>query len=192
MLRRWLPESRSPLKIALADRLHVQGVPVKLERRMINITQLVGQLGEQAQAQTEKHQLVVSAGEEVWAEVDALRLEQVVQNLLENAIKFSPEGGRIDIRVCQPTRQTLHLLVRDRGLGVAPEHRPHLFERFYQAHGSSHQSGLGLGLYISRTIVEQHGGTIRAEFPPDGGTRMVVTLPCVMDAAGDRTELGGH
>jgi signal transduction histidine kinase len=159
----------------LLESVRLQAGRLQLERQATNLTRLVQQVV--AQAQTEQHQLVVAAGPEVWAEVDALRLEQVMRNLLENAIKFSPSGGRIDISVQQVAGGQVELAVRDRGLGIAPEHRPHLFERFYQAHGSSHQSGLGLGLYISRGIVAQHGGTIRAEFPADGGTRMIVTLP---------------
>jgi signal transduction histidine kinase len=80
--------------------------------------------------------------------------------------------------------------VQDQGIGVPEEHRAHLFERFYQAHGATHQSGLGLGLYISREIVLRHGGAIRAEFPTEGGTRMVVTLPVQAppDAAVGATE----
>jgi signal transduction histidine kinase len=161
----------------LLESVRLQAGRLQLERQATNLTRLVQQAAAQAQSQTEQHQLVVAAGPEVWAEVDALRLEQVVRNLLENAIKFSPDGGRIDISVQRVAGNQVELAVRDRGLGIAPEHRAHLFERFYQAHGSSHQSGLGLGLYISRGIVAQHGGTIRAEFPADGGTRMVVTLP---------------
>jgi signal transduction histidine kinase len=67
--------------------------------------------------------------------------------------------------------------VADRGIGIQPERRQHIFERFYQAHDGDHVSGMGLGLYISRQIVELHGGSIRPEFPPDGGTRFVVELP---------------
>jgi len=83
----------------------------------------------------------------------------------------------IDIEIAQPAAETVRFVVRDRGLGVSPEHRPHLFERFYQAHSHDHRSGMGLGLYISREIVDTHGGRIAAEFPPDGGTRVVVELP---------------
>jgi signal transduction histidine kinase len=69
------------------------------------------------------------------------------------------------------------LAVRDHGLGIPPERRERLFERFYQAHADGHRSGMGLGLYLCRQIVGQHGGTLRAEFPEDGGTRFVLALP---------------
>ncbi len=71
----------------------------------------------------------------------------------------------------------MRLAVRDHGIGIAPEERSHIFERFYQSRPSDQRAGLGLGLYVSRQIVELHGGSIEAEFPEDGGTRIVVTLP---------------
>jgi signal transduction histidine kinase len=78
---------------------------------------------------------------------------------------------------------TVVLEVRDRGIGIPPERRAHLFDRFYQAHGEGYFGGLGLGLFISRQIVELHGGQIQVDFPPDGGTRFVVVLPgCVTQA----------
>jgi signal transduction histidine kinase len=73
-----------------------------------------------------------------------------------------------------------YLSVRDHGVGVPPEHRAHIFDRFYQAHAGgalTSMAGMGLGLYISRQIVELHGGSIDADFPDDGGTRFSVKLP---------------
>jgi len=95
---------------------------------------------------------------------------------VNNAIKYSPDGGTIDIAATQHG-DTAQVAVRDHGLGIPPEHREHIFDRFYQAHARSHRSGMGLGLYISRQIVDLHGGAIAADFPADGGTRFVVTLP---------------
>ena len=68
-------------------------------------------------------------------------------------------------------------MLRDRGIGIPVERRARMFEPYYQAHPGTERSGLGLGLYVSRRIVEQHGGTIRADFPADGGTRFVLSLP---------------
>jgi two-component system phosphate regulon sensor histidine kinase PhoR len=129
--------------------------------------------------------VAVRAPAPVEAEVDPLRLEQVLINLLDNAIKFSPDGGPIDVVLdgvpdagpAGPGRGVVELSVRDRGLGIPPERRGQIFERFYQAHDDAYRSGMGLGLYVSRPIVGLHGGEIRAEFPADGGTRFVVRLP---------------
>jgi len=71
----------------------------------------------------------------------------------------------------------VELAVRDHGLGIPPERRSRIFECFYQAQADGYRSGTGLGLYISRKIVELHGGELRAEFPPDSGSRFVVHLP---------------
>jgi signal transduction histidine kinase len=109
--------------------------------------------------------------------VDPLRLEQVVTNLLDNAIKYSPEGGEIEVELAAPDPTAVRLCVRDRGMGIPPDKRARIFDRYYQAHGEGHLSGMGLGLYISRQIVELHGGRIAAEWPPEGGTHFVVTLP---------------
>jgi signal transduction histidine kinase len=142
---------------------------------------LLREIVESARTQLKDHTLVARLPNELWAAIDALRIEQVVTNLLDNAIKYSPEGGQIDVALeCQPADGALRIVVRDRGLGVQPEHRAHIFDRFYQAHAGgplTSMAGMGLGLYISRQIVELHAGTIEAEFPEDSGTRFVVTLP---------------
>jgi signal transduction histidine kinase len=123
-----------------------------------------------------RHCIVVRApAAPVLAVVDPLRLEQVLLNLLTNAVKYSPAGGEIELTL-ERLPAAVRVAVRDRGVGVLPDRRDQLFQRFYQAHGEGHLSGLGLGLYVSREIVALHGGTIAAEFPADGGTRFVVTL----------------
>jgi signal transduction histidine kinase len=111
------------------------------------------------------------------ARVDPMRFEQVVTNLVDNAVKYSPEGGSIEITLSTPDSSTIQLAVRDWGLGIPVERRDNLFDRFYQAHGEGHFGGLGLGLYVSRQIVELHGGSIEADFPANGGSRFIVTLP---------------
>jgi signal transduction histidine kinase len=83
----------------------------------------------------------------------------------------------VDVVVSRPSPQSVEVSVRDYGLGIPDEKRERIFERFYQAHDTSYRSGMGLGLYVSRQIVELHGGEISAEFPADGGTRMIVRLP---------------
>jgi signal transduction histidine kinase len=112
--------------------------------------------------------------------LDAIRIGQVLTNLLDNAIKFSPNGGTIDLTIDQPEPTTWRLNVRDHGAGIPPERMPRIFERHYQAHGEAHAGGMGLGLYVSRQIVELHGGTIAAHCPPDGGTCFTVTLPATL------------
>ena len=96
---------------------------------------------------------------------------------MSNAIKYSPAGGPIDLEVAGPEAGEVVIAVRDRGVGIPSERRARLFERFYQARSGDRVAGMGLGLYISRQIVDLHGGHIGVEAPPDGGTRVVVALP---------------
>jgi signal transduction histidine kinase len=101
----------------------------------------------------------------------------VLTNLLDNAIKYSPDGGPIEVALDQCASGSHELSVRDHGIGIPPEKRARIFDRFYQAHADGYRSGMGLGLYISRQIVQLHGGELLAEFPPDGGSRFIVRLP---------------
>jgi signal transduction histidine kinase len=126
-----------------------------------------------------RHTIVVHGPARLIVNVDATRIEQVVTSLLDNAIKYSPDGGEIEVELSGPTPGApgVRLAVRDHGLGIPPDRRERLFERFYQAHTEGHLSGLGLGLFISRHIIQQHGGRIWATHPEDGGTCFEVTLP---------------
>ncbi len=150
---------------------------LELDHEREDLTRLVRRAVEQARIQTERHEITLAAPPELWAEVDAFRLEQVVTNLLDNAIKYSPEGGRIEVELSQPAPGWARLSVRDEGLGIPADQQAHVFERYYQAHATSHRSGLGLGLYLSRQIVERHGGRIWAESADGKGSRFVVEVP---------------
>jgi PAS domain S-box-containing protein len=165
-------------------RLRVDRLPI--EREPTNLTELVQTLVSRFQEQTAKQELVFRALPDLCADIDPLRIEQVISNLLENAIKFSGDAPRIEIDLTQPHPRRLVLAIRDYGRGVPAESRARLFERFYQVRNEQPSKGLGLGLYISRRIVEHHGGMLTAEFPADGGSRFVVVLP----TDGDDTELG--
>jgi signal transduction histidine kinase/ActR/RegA family two-component response regulator len=110
---------------------------------------------------------------------DAGRLQQVVVNLLTNAIKFTPENGRVDVSV-KRAGPNLELVVEDTGEGMSADFLPHVFDRFRQADGATtrRHTGLGLGLAIVRQLVELHGGTVRAESSgPGKGARFTVCLP---------------
>jgi CheY-like chemotaxis protein len=110
---------------------------------------------------------------------DAGRLQQVVWNLLTNAIKFTPAGGRVHVEL-RDTGTSYQLTVTDTGSGIAPEFLPHVFDRFRQADASFTRGhgGLGLGLSIVRSLVELHGGAVRvASDGPDRGATFTVELP---------------
>lgn len=108
---------------------------------------------------------------------DPERLQQIALNLIENAIKFTPSGGQIVVRLAHDASNTV-LSVRDTGRGIEPDLLPHIFDRFHQGAGAGHRGGLGLGLAIVRYLVEAHGGTVYAESPgPGGGSVFTVELP---------------
>jgi signal transduction histidine kinase/DNA-binding response OmpR family regulator len=121
---------------------------------------------------------------------DPHRLQQVAWNLLANSVKFTPEGGRVEVRL-QRREAHLELAVSDTGIGIDPDFLPHVFDRFRQADGSSTRAhgGLGLGLAIVRHLIELHGGRVRAESGgPGQGATFTVYLP-LTDIADDAT---GH
>jgi PAS domain S-box-containing protein len=110
---------------------------------------------------------------------DTIRLEQVVSNLLNNAVKFTPAGGSVELRIERTDREA-RIVVRDTGRGITPEFLPQIFEPFRQADDvkTRKTGGLGLGLAIVRSLVEQHGGTLTAESAGEGtGSTFTVTLP---------------
>ena len=114
-------------------------------------------------------------------------MEQVLVNLIDNAIKFSPPDSRVEVNVDGSEEGWVQIAVRDRGIGVPANQRERIFERFYQAQPELHRGGMGIGLFVSREIVEMHGGSITVEQPEDGGSRFVIRLPVCVDGNGQST-----
>jgi CheY-like chemotaxis protein len=113
---------------------------------------------------------------------DASRLQQIVWNLVSNAIKFTDKGGRVQIAL-ERVNSHVELTVSDTGQGIKPEFLPHLFERFRQADSSTtrRHAGLGLGLSIVKQLVELHGGSVRVKSPGEGkGSTFIVALPLMV------------
>jgi PAS domain S-box-containing protein len=124
-----------------------------------------------------------------WTKVDPARLQQVLWNLLVNAVKFTPPGGRVRVAL-KRVNSHAEILIEDSGVGIAPGFLPHVFERFRQADASTtrRHGGLGLGLSIVKSLVELHGGNVNAESAGEGlGSRFTVTLPIVSTHADDST-----
>jgi PAS domain S-box-containing protein len=127
---------------------------------------------------------------------DPDRLQQIIWNLLANAIKFTPREGRVEVRVERVSSST-RITVTDTGLGISPGFLPHVFDRFRQADSSitRTQGGLGLGLAIVRHLVEVHGGTVQAESEGEGkGSRFTVQMPlrAVVPAPEPPSQGNGH
>ena len=133
-------------------------------------------------AQTKGHRLHVVVGPNLpQLEADPSRLEQVIFNLLNNAFKFTPQGGRVEVSAVAEGGE-LVLKVRDTGSGITPDFLPHIFEPFVQAEATleRERGGLGVGLTLVKAIVELHGGSVEAR--SEGlhlGSEFVVRLPTV-------------
>jgi len=125
-------------------------------------------------------ELVRSVPEDLELDADEQRLEQALQNVASNAVRHTPDGGRLELRG-ESVGDKVRITIRDTGPGIPPEHLQHVFDRFYKADASrtatGAASGSGLGLSIVRAIVERHGGTVTASNAPDGGAIFEFLLP---------------
>ena len=133
------------------------------------------------QAETKRLVLQVSvspSGPLAWADPD--RIKQVLLNLLDNAVKYSPPGGSVTISVDGGQGQAAQVQVRDEGIGIPVEDLPRIGQRFYRADKarSRAQGGSGLGLAIARALVQAHGGRLWLESQEGQGTVVTFTLPC--------------
>lgn len=166
------------LTLARADEgrapLHLE--PVELQDVLSEVSETAGILGEQAHVAVS----VAVPERSVTIAVDPSRIRQLLMNLLTNAIKYTPQGGEVAID-WEQANGNLVLNVRDTGVGIAPGDLPHIFDRFWRADQARRRSGgrpgVGLGLAISKWIVEAHGGTIAVQSRPGRGTTFTVTLP---------------
>jgi signal transduction histidine kinase len=152
---------------------------LRLEPQPVQLPPLVKNLTDDMAHHTRIHRFLVDFPEHFpILDADGDRIVQVLRNLLDNAVKYSPEGGLIVVRG-EVRKDEVVISVADQGVGLSPEHLNRLFEKFFRAKSSlgRHVVGSGLGLPISRTIVESHGGRIWAESQPGEGTTLYFTLP---------------
>jgi signal transduction histidine kinase len=161
----------------LLDHAQVAGGGLRLERRRLELGELVQGAVEAATPLASGAGVLVAVMRRARAPVDGdpLRLRQAVDNLLTNAIRYSERGGHVELSV--ERRQTQAVVrVSDNGIGIPPSLLPHVFERYRRG---ARSRGLGLGLTITRHIVEEHGGTITAESAGENrGATFTLRLPC--------------
>lgn len=163
----------------LRDAARVEANRLELNPADVDLVALAEAAIAQARALATTHGLRLDAPDrQLIGAWDGDRIAQVLQNLLSNAIKYSPDGGEVLLRI-EDCGEEARIAVSDHGLGIAPEAMPHLFGRFYRAQGSMHRSiqGLGLGLYITRALIEAHGGHIAVESEVGTGSTFTFTLP---------------
>ena len=159
----------------LAGKLSVEKVPLDLTTLVANATEAI----QISTTQKEIEIRVIRYPTQLLVLGDAVRLQQVVLNLLQNSIKFTPLKGKITIELSRQD-DGAEIQIRDNGAGISSAALPHIFERFHQADSSPSRKygGLGLGLSIVRHVVQAHDGTIEAQSPGGGlGTTFIIRLP---------------
>jgi signal transduction histidine kinase len=167
----------SRLTDSLLDVSRIGAGKLELDWEDVDLSELVREVVSRFEPQAAKAGclVTVSASRPVIGRWDRLRLDQVVTNLLSNALKYGA-GKPIELSVSEQAGHAL-LLVRDHGIGIEPGNLSRIFERFERAVSERHYGGLGLGLYITRQIVEALGGTVQAQSTPGEGSTFIVSLP---------------
>ncbi|BDG08168.1 sensor histidine kinase [Anaeromyxobacter paludicola] len=150
----------------------------ELRRTAFDLVPLADEVVQRMQAVASGHRLRFHPCPAAPVNADRERVEQVLVNLIDNAVRFSPEGGDVDATVRVTEGQAV-VSIRDRGLGIPADRQPHVFERFYRAHAGTSEDygGLGVGLEMSREIVARHGGRIWFESEPGEGSTFSFSLP---------------
>ncbi|MBE3557988.1 MAG: GAF domain-containing protein [Ktedonobacteraceae bacterium] len=163
----------------LLDLSDVQGGQLQLHFDAFYLADLLADLVRSVQASAEQHMIYLDITlQDTKIVADRVRVGQVIGNILDNAIKYSPQGSQVTVRLQEQQGDYL-VSVIDQGVGINPEHFDHIFERFYRVHNTaSHQyTGIGLGLYVAKAIVEGHGGRIWFTSNQGIGSTFHFTLP---------------
>ena len=164
------------LTAALLDVSRLRSGRLELHREAVDLVALVREIVDRFQAETPGAPAVsFEADASIVGEWDPSRIDQVASNLIANAIRYG-EGSPVHVSV-RRTSHAGHIVVRDEGIGIAPDQKQRIFERFERAVSSSNYGGLGLGLWIAKQLVDAHGGTIDVESEPGCGATFTVTLP---------------
>jgi len=161
----------------LADLQSIDGNAIRLDVRPGDLRAVIAAAIDQMEVLAQGHPLRYTApASPVLADFDAHRIQRVLQNLIGNAIKYSPDGGDVDIDL-RVAGADACITVRDRGIGIPQDEQERVFERGYRTQTVGSIPGTGLGLFISAEIVKRHAGTIACTTAPGGGTRIEVRLP---------------
>jgi signal transduction histidine kinase len=168
----------------LTDARAIESGGLQLQTALTDVRECLGSVVEMLERVSDQHEIATAMPDHpVLVEADVDRLQRVFENLVTNAIKYSPEGGPVEVSLSTDDRGAV-VQVRDYGMGISQEALPHLFERAYRAPEAARSTaGMGLGLTISAEIVKRHGGTIRAASATPKGALVTVTLPLASGAA---------
>ena len=170
----------------LLDVARIEAGNFRMEIRAADLVERISDALRSVLPQAQAKRVALSCtlpAEELVLPMDPARIDQVLLNLVGNAIKFTPPDGRVSIEMGR-NNGTVEVAIEDSGIGIAPEHLPRLFDKFYQVDPSNTRvtGGTGLGLYLVKTIVERHGGRVDVASQPGRGSRFAFTLPLAASA----------
>jgi signal transduction histidine kinase len=162
----------------LMDVAEAESGAMKLNLAQTNVCELLTQVADVYRfVAEEKHiSIHVECGAGSEAVIDAARLRQAFANLLDNAVKYTPDGGRIEVS-CQREHDELIARFHDTGMGIPPEEQPKIWDRLYRGDKSRSQRGLGLGLSLVKAFVEAHGGRVTVRSEPGKYSEFTVYVP---------------
>jgi signal transduction histidine kinase len=151
---------------------------MKLSLENVNLAQLIDEVTDLYEhvAEDAKVCVIANVPQDIFLRADRARLRQVVANLVDNAIKYTPSGGRVEIEAARAERQAT-LLVSDTGVGIPIEDLPRIWDRLYRGDKSRSQRGLGLGLSLVKAVIQAHQGRVEASANPGGGSIFILYLP---------------
>jgi signal transduction histidine kinase len=171
----------------LLDLSRIETGRLELDLAPTDLRAILVSMARALQSTTDAHLIEVHAPSGVIGHWDSRRVEEVVQNLLNNAVKYSPMGGRIELRL-ETDEDTATVTVRDSGIGIDPNEVPHVFERFFRGQDIRRLEGTGLGLYICQTVVSAHGGRMWAKSDgPGQGSTFGFSLPLTHEVVSRET-----
>jgi signal transduction histidine kinase len=171
-------ERISSMLNALMDISEAETGVMKLDLRKVSLLKLIENVVELYRYVAEEKNVAIHTvcPAELYVTVDLNRMQQVLANLLDNAIKYNFDGGRVDIEVCEK-QQEIHIAIKDTGVGIPPEELSKVWDRLYRGDKSRSQRGLGLGLSLVQAVVHAHGGYIQATSEPGSGSLFTIILP---------------
>jgi signal transduction histidine kinase len=164
---------------SLLDVARIQSGRLTIERHTIDLRMVLNGVVDEILPTLERHQLrLIGTDEPVMVDGDELRLAQVFVNLIQNAVKYSPRGGPIEVSIIRQ-QDAVSIAVRDQGLGIPKGAIGQLFQRFFRVDGETvqHISGMGIGLFVVKEIVSLHRGTVAVESTEGVGSTFTVRLP---------------
>jgi signal transduction histidine kinase len=177
-------ERLSAMLTTLMDISEAETGTMRLERSRVRLADVVREAVDLYAdlAEDKGMTLSVRVGDDLELTADRTRLRQVIANLLDNAVKYTGRGGRVEVEA-RGNAVEVTLIVRDTGAGIEPGDLPRIWDRLYRADASRSERGLGLGLSLVRAIVEGHGGRVAVESMPGQGSVFTMTLPTAVTAA---------